>query len=222
MAKIESELPVSGVGFRTNHRTNNSHFATEVIHDLLIKIAGLWHDRHPNNPISIGHISHKGGGSFFPPHHQHKFGVEADMRPLSKDGQDLHLTFSSAEYSRDLTREFVTLLRANARMHRVFFNDPKLMAEGLTSHAEGHNDHLHLWFEDVQESTPRVLRNFTKGDDVTRLQEKLIAAGFPIEGGADGKFGQHTEDAVRAFQTAHPPLPANGIADEATQSALGL
>ena len=62
---------------------------------------------------------------------------------------------------------------------------------------------------------------------LTRLQEreqlieKLIAAGFPIEGGADGKFGTHTEDAVRAFQTAHPPLPANGVADEATQSALG-
>jgi hypothetical protein len=222
MATIESLLPVSGVGFRTNNRTDNSHFATEVVHDLLIKIASLWHDLHPDHPISIGQISRKGGGNFFPPHHQHKFGVEADMRPLSKDGQDLHLTFSSAEYSRDLTREFVTFLRANAKMHRVFFNDPKLIAESLTSHAVNHDDHLHLWFEDAQESTPRVLRNFTKGDDVKRLQEKLIAAGFPIEGGADGKFGQHTEDAVRAFQAAHPPLPANGIADEATQSALGL
>src|SRR2546421_161815 len=127
MAKIESLVPVNGVGFRTNNRTDNSHFATQVVHDLLIKIAGLWHDNH-----------------------------------------------------------------------------------------------LHLWFEDEQTSTPRLLRNFTKGDDVKRFQEKLIAAGFPIEGGADGKFGQHTENAVRAFQTAHPPLPANGIADEATQSALGL
>jgi hypothetical protein len=222
MATIESLVPVSGVGFRTNNRTDNSHFATQVTHDLLIKIAGLWRDLHPDHPISIGQISHKGGGSFFPPHHQHKFGVEADMRPLSKDGQDLHLTFSSAEYSRDLTREFVQLLRSNARMHRVFFNDPKLIAESLTSHAQGHDDHLHLWFEDTQETTPRVLRNFTKGDDVKRFQEKLIAAGFPIEGGADGKFGKNTEDAVRAYQAAHPPLPANGIADEATQSALGL
>jgi hypothetical protein len=221
MANIQSELPVSGVGFRTNNRTNNSHFATEVIRDLLIKIAGLWHDLHPDHPISIGQISHKGGGKF-PPHKQHQLGVEADMRLLSKDGRDLVLNFNSAEYSQDLTREFVKLLRSKARMHRVFFNDPKLMAEGLTSHADGHNDHLHLGFEDVQESTPRVLRNFTRGDDVKRFQEKLIAAGFPIEGGADGGYGQHTEDAVRAFQAAHPPLTANGIADEATQSALGL
>ena|ERR1043166_653419 len=221
MAKIESLIPVSGVGFVTNNRTNNSHFATQVVHDLLIKIAGLWHGLHPDHPISIGQLSHKGGGDF-PPHHQHKLGVEADMRPLSKDGRDLQLNFDSAAYSRDLTREFVSFLRTNARMHRVFFNDPQLIAESLTSHAKGHDNHLHLWFEDEQESNPRVLRNFTKGDEVKRLQEKLIAAGFPIEGGADGRFGQHTEDAVRAFQAANPPLAANGIADEATQSALGL
>ena len=221
MAKIESLVPESGVGFRTNNRTDNSHFATEVIHDLLIKIAGLWHDQQPDHPISIGQISHEGGGKF-PPHKQHQLGVEADMRPLSKSGEDLHLTFNSLEYSRDLTREFVKFLRAHAKMHRVFFNDPKLIAESLTSHAEGHDNHLHLFFEDEQDSSPRVLRNFTKGDDVKRFQEKLIAAGFPIEGGADGKFGQHSEDAVRAFQAAHPPLTANGIADEATQTALGL
>jgi hypothetical protein len=222
MDKIESLVPENGVGFRTNNRTDNSHFATQVIHDVLIKIAGMWHDLHPDRPISIGQISHKGGGSFFPPHHQHKFGVEADMRPLSKSGEDLHLTFESAEYSRDLTREFVTFLRSHAKMHRVFFNDPKLIAEGLTSHAAGHDNHLHLWFENEQDSAARVLSNFTQGDDVKRFQEKLIAAGFPIEGGADGKFGDHTENAVRAFQSAHPPLTANGIADEATQAALGL
>jgi hypothetical protein len=221
MATIESLVPVSGVGFVTNNRTDNSHFATQVIHDLLIKVAGLWHAQQPDHPISIGQISHRGGGPF-PPHHQHQHGVEADMRPLSKSGADLHLTFESAEYSRALTREFVQLLRANARMHRVFFNDPELIAESLTSHASGHDNHLHLWFEEEQASTPRVLKNFIKGDDVKTLQEKLIAAGFPIEGGADGKFGSHTEDAVRAFQTAHPPLTANGIADLATQSALGL
>ena len=219
MAKIESEIPVSGVGFRTNNRTNNSHFATQVIHDLLIKIAGMWHELQPDHPISIGQLSHKGGGKF-PPHHQHRLGVEADMRPLSKDGQDLMLNFNSAEYSRDLTRGFVQLLRSNARMHRVFFNDPQLIAEGLTSHAAGHNDHLHLWFEDVQTSAPRVLRKGDQGEDVRQVQEKLIAAGFPFAGGADGKFGQHTEDAVRAFQTANG-LTADGVVGPKTRAALG-
>jgi len=221
MATIESLVPESGVGFTTNNRTDNSHFATQGVHDLLIKIAGLWHDVQSDHPISIGQISHRGGGSFFPPHHQHQHGVEADMRPLRKDGQDLHTTFDSPEYSRDLTRQFVKLLRENARMHRVFFNDPELMAESLTSHADGHNDHLHLWFEDVQESAARVLRKGDQGDDVKQVQEKLIAAGFPIAGSADGKFGQHTEDAARAFQAANG-LTADGVIGPKTRAALGL
>lgn len=221
MAKIESLIPESGVGFRTNNRTDNSHFATQVVHDLLIKIAGMWHELRPDNPISIGQISHKGGGSFFPPHHQHQLGIEADMRPLRKDGQDLHTTFDSPDYSQDLTREFVTLLRANATMHRVFFNDPKLIAEGLTSNAAGHGDHLHLWFEPEQDSAPRVLRKGDQGDDVRQVQEKLIAAGFPVQGGADGKFGQHTEDAVRAFQAAKG-LNVDGAVGPNTRAALGL
>lgn len=222
MAKIESLVPVSGVGFVTNNRTNNSHFATQVIHDLLIKIAGLWHELHPDHPISIGQISHKGGGSFEPSHHQHRFGVEADMRPIRKDGKNEPTDHLSPNYSRELTREFVKLLQANAKMHRVWFNDPQLIEESLTTFMAKHGDHLHLWFEDEQEPADRVLRNGDKGEDVKRLQEKLIAAGFPIKGGADKKFGQHTEDAVRAFQAANPPLPTSGIADEDTQTALGL
>jgi Putative peptidoglycan binding domain len=220
MDKIESLVPESGIGFRTNNRTDNSHFATQVVHDLLIKIAGMWHDQQPDNPISIGQISHRGGGEF-PPHKQHKLGIEADMRPLSKDGQDLHLTFESPEYNRDLTREFVSFLRSHAKMHQIFFNDPQLMEESLTSHAAGHDNHLHLWFEAEQESTPRVLRNGDQGDDVRQAQEKLIAAGFPIQGGADGKFGQHTEDAVRAFQAAKG-LDVDGAIGPNTRAALGL
>jgi hypothetical protein len=220
MAKIESLIPESGVGFVTNNRTNNSHFATEVVHDLLIKIAGLWHENHADHPISIGQLSHKGGGSFEPSHHQHQHGIEADMRPLRKDGQNIPTHFESADYSRELTREFVKLLRKHARMHRVWFNDPQLIKESLTTHMDKHGDHLHCWFEDSQK-TP-VLRKGNRGDDVRRLQEALIAAGFPMEDGADGGFGTHTQDAVRAFQTANPPLSASGIADEATLNALGL
>lgn len=222
MAKIESQIPVSGVGFVTNNRTDNSHFATQTVHDLLIKLAGLWHELHPERLISIGQISHKGGG-LFKPHAQHKNGVEADARLFRKDGKNLPCTIDDPQYDRELTREFVKFVRANANMHRIFLNDPVLLNEGTSNPAmKGHRDHMHLWFEVTQEGTARVLQNGDVSDNVKRLQEALIAAGFPIEGGADRNFGKHTEDAVRAFQTAHPPLPANGIADDATLKALGL
>ena len=73
---------------------------------------------------------------------------------------------------------------------------------------------------------PGTLRSGMEGDEVRRLQQALIDQGY-LSGTADGIFGTHTENAVRAFQkstvskltvspgrkrrtlfTAHPaPLP---------------
>ena len=218
MATIESLLPESGVGFLTMHRNSNTHFATKRVFDLLIKITGLWHEQHPDLPVTIGHISRRGGGNFNPPHFQHQDGVEADVRLLRNDGSTAQVTINNPAYSRALTREFVRLVHANATMHKLYLNDTVLINEGLTNRANsGHRDHMHLWF-----ATPRDMRRGNVGEDVKRLQEALIAAGFPMEGGADGEFGRHTQDAVKAFQTANPPLTATGIADEDTQIVLGL
>ena len=57
------------------------------------------------------------------------------------------------------------------------------------------------------------------GDDVVRLQEKLIAAGFTPKGGADGHFGPATESALKAYQESEG-LAISGIADELTVAHL--
>ena len=57
------------------------------------------------------------------------------------------------------------------------------------------------------------------GDDVVRLQEQLIAAGFTPKGGADGHFGPATEAALKAYQEAEG-LTVSGIADELTVAHL--
>lgn len=57
------------------------------------------------------------------------------------------------------------------------------------------------------------------GDDVERLQEELMAAGFTPKGGADGWFGPATEAALKAYQEAEG-LTASGIADELTVAHL--
>ncbi len=57
------------------------------------------------------------------------------------------------------------------------------------------------------------------GDDVVRLQEQLIAAGFTPKGGADGHFGPATEAALKAYQEAEG-LAVSGIADELTVARL--
>lgn len=62
-----------------------------------------------------------------------------------------------------------------------------------------------------------VLRLNSQGYDVTVLQTHLIRAGFRVF--ADGVFGKHTEEAVKAFQTTRK-LTADGIVGPATWDAL--
>jgi peptidoglycan hydrolase-like protein with peptidoglycan-binding domain len=58
-----------------------------------------------------------------------------------------------------------------------------------------------------------------RGPAVKALQEKLLAAGITVPGGADGIFGRGTASAVAAFQKA-AGLPTTGVADAATLAAL--
>jgi hypothetical protein len=57
---------------------------------------------------------------------------------------------------------------------------------------------------------------------VEHIQHQLITHGFSLAPyGADGKFGQTTEEAVKKFQTSRG-LPATGIVDNATFNALAV
>ena len=56
-------------------------------------------------------------------------------------------------------------------------------------------------------------------DEVTELQKLLKSLGYYI-GLIDGKFGPWTEDAVRAYQFAHPPLKIDGIVGLETRAVL--
>ena len=57
----------------------------------------------------------------------------------------------------------------------------------------------------------RILSNGSTGTDVVDLQNKLISLGYSCGSwGADGDFGDATEQAVRKFQAEHPPLDVDG------------
>jgi LAS superfamily LD-carboxypeptidase LdcB len=63
-----------------------------------------------------------------------------------------------------------------------------------------------------------VLRIGTAGDEVDRLQQRLLDLGY-YSGEVDGKFGQGTAEAVRLFQQQHG-LEADGVAGNDTRTAL--
>ena len=66
----------------------------------------------------------------------------------------------------------------------------------------------------------RTLRNGSEGEDVRELQNALIRLGYDCgKWGADGDFGDATEEAVIKFQKAKK-LTADGVAGPKTISAL--
>ena len=58
-------------------------------------------------------------------------------------------------------------------------------------------------------------------DAVKSLQKALIAAGISLKGGADGRFGSGTTNAVTTFQQ-NMRISATGVVDQLTAQLLGL
>ncbi len=66
----------------------------------------------------------------------------------------------------------------------------------------------------------RILQQGASGDAVTKIQQALIDAGFPLpQFGADGSFGSETKNALKDFQRASS-LVDDGKVGPATMSAL--
>ncbi len=57
-------------------------------------------------------------------------------------------TWRSTAYDRAATRAMIQRFRAYAVGHikTIFFNDPVLIGEGLTTYNAGHDDHVHVRF----------------------------------------------------------------------------
>ena len=83
-----------------------------------------------------------------PLHQTHEVGLDVDVRPIRK--ADNQCTWGTnwrfTTYDRTATRQLINDIRAAAPGHvkLIYFNDPVLIREGLTTHFAGHDDHLHI------------------------------------------------------------------------------
>jgi hypothetical protein len=77
----------------------------------------------------------------------------------------------------------------------------------------------------IKPSIPELTRNlklttpYMTGDDVLKLQKKLLARGYSAVGKADGIFGKNTDKGVRQFQ-ADQGLVVDGVVGQKTWKAL--
>jgi hypothetical protein len=108
--------------------------------------------------VVVGDVSFEHGGDI-PDHESHELGLDADIRPMRKanDQCSYRTNWTLTTYDRAATRALVKAIRAATPGHvkLIFFNDPALIGEGLTSKYPGHDDHLHLRFCEVGFSDSR-------------------------------------------------------------------
>ena len=97
--------------------------------------------------VSVGDASFEHGGNI-PLHQTHEVGLDVDIRPVRKAGNQCSFgtNWRLSSYSRTLTRALINDIRAAAPGHvkLIYFNDPVLIREGLTTHFPAHDDHLHI------------------------------------------------------------------------------
>lgn len=106
-----------------------------------------------NGPLPVGDLGFEHGGDI-PGHGSHDVGLDADVWPIRTDDAQCdgdRITWRDAEYDREATRQLAEDLRAAAPGHVVliFFNDPELIAAGLTTEYPNHDNHLHIRYCEV-------------------------------------------------------------------------
>jgi peptidoglycan hydrolase-like protein with peptidoglycan-binding domain len=97
--------------------------------------------------ISVGDVSYEHGGDI-PLHATHERGLDADIRPIRRNANQCTwgTNWRYSSYDRSATRALIKIIRATAPGHvkLIYFNDPVLIREGLTTWYAGHDDHLHV------------------------------------------------------------------------------
>lgn len=208
MSNVDVLLPKTGTGFVTNNRGNDEfQFGQQSTIDAALAVGVAWDALHPNHPFSIGQISKKNGGPL-PPHASHQVGLDIDIRPMRLDGKNEKVTIFEPEYDRPLSTELIKLWWQKAPVQMVFFNDPTVIAAGLSIKVPEHHHHFHVRLR-TKDGTIRI---HDRGSDVAELQTIL---GLD----ADGRFGPQTLFAVEKFQS-EKGLHSDGVVGPKTWAAL--
>jgi peptidoglycan hydrolase-like protein with peptidoglycan-binding domain len=97
--------------------------------------------------IAVGDVGLEHGGDI-PLHMTHERGLDVDIRPMKRSRNQCigGTNWRLATYDRTATRTLIRTIRATAPGHvkLIYFNDPVLIREGLTTWFAGHDDHLHV------------------------------------------------------------------------------
>ncbi|GAA3793222.1 penicillin-insensitive murein endopeptidase [Streptomyces chiangmaiensis] len=125
----------------------NAHWATAGAVGELEAAAAVFAGTG-NGRLPVGDAGFEHGGDI-PGHASHEVGMDIDVWPIRTDSAQCtagRITWQSSTYDRAATRRLVQEIRAKAPGHveLIFFNDPQLISEGLTTSYPNHDNHLHI------------------------------------------------------------------------------
>ncbi|MFC9588844.1 penicillin-insensitive murein endopeptidase [Streptomyces sp. NPDC056944] len=126
---------------------SDAHWATGGAVGQL-KAAAVTFAATGNGALPVGDSGFEHGGDIAG-HASHEVGMDIDVWPIRTDSAQCttgRITWQAGTYDREATRRLVQEIRAKAPSHvtLIYFNDPQLISEGLTTSYSNHDNHLHI------------------------------------------------------------------------------
>lgn len=125
-------------------------------------LADKWYKIYPKKPFGVGDISSGDpnnrrimNAKGKPAHQGHKYGLNVDIRPLSKSGKRRSLSIwkksrrrlENPDYDREATAALIKLLTDDPNVTKIYFNDKKITS-GKLGPLRGHDNHIHVEFKE--------------------------------------------------------------------------
>lgn len=199
------DMPLQSQAGGSNFKYSSTHYSNEWWNGSLYRDGAAWIYEGESNssfltPEELGGMDHGGGGQTSNSSPEGQSGTRGLFGSLSSQftaRQDHTRTPRPGDYGQPTNPTQQTAVRSTATP------SPSDMNPALKGVIMGQS----------------VLKNGDKGDGVAFIQRGLIQLGFSVgPDGADGDFGDNTETAVKAFQTAYG-LSVTGQVDK--QTVLG-
>ena len=141
---ISAQLAAEGPGYLLFNRQTDYAYGRPEFVNLIRAVAAEWARRHPDLKLVVADLSLRGGGNF--PGHggDHQDGREADIWPLTNNGQPEPTNIYAPNYSPKLTTELIHLFKEINPAAVIYFDDPALVSAGLVRATLDHNNHMHV------------------------------------------------------------------------------
>jgi hypothetical protein len=128
----------------SDHHDFGTNWLADTLRGAGAKYKADFLSLHPNAAVlSINDTSLPRGG-FTKAHKTHQSGLASDIRLPHKDGNVGGITVGQTAYDRSVMRAMLNAFLTQPLAKRVLLNDSVLMAEGICSFADGHDNHAHF------------------------------------------------------------------------------